>query len=139
MKGTLLVFCFLILFSCDKDNSTPFIPEVKYGYLEIINDEAAYDAAIKNGVTVTYFHKTNCIPCKNQRPALEELAGDLTGKIAKARIIEVNGDLNNSRVTNDNVKGYPTIIFKKNGKEIERLEGEGHEKFVLRFKLEALF
>ena len=61
-----------------------------------------------------------CGPCKMIAPALEELAGELAGKVA---IAKVNVDDHQQHAAKYRVQGIPTMILFKNGREIDRLVG----------------
>ena len=53
-----------------------------------------------------------CGPCKQIAPALEDLAGDMGGRVTVAK---VNIDENPSTPQKYNVRGVPTLLLFKNG------------------------
>jgi thioredoxin len=53
-----------------------------------------------------------CGPCKTIAPALEEIAGDMAGKLTVAKL---NIDDNPHTPSKYGVKGIPTLIIFKNG------------------------
>ncbi|RBP42208.1 thioredoxin [Garciella nitratireducens DSM 15102] len=69
-----------------------------------------------------------CGPCKAVSPIIDELAEEYAGKI---KVGKVNVDDQGALSTKFRVMSIPTIIFFKNGKEIERLIGaRGKEEFA---------
>jgi thioredoxin 1 len=61
-----------------------------------------------------------CSPCHMIAPVVEEIAGEFAGKIQVARL-----DLEKNQKVGENLKvrSIPTLIFFKDGKEIERSIG----------------
>ncbi len=61
-----------------------------------------------------------CGPCKALAPKLEEIAGEMAGK---ARIVKVDVDANPETASKYGVRGIPTLVLFKGGKEVGRLVG----------------
>jgi thioredoxin len=61
-----------------------------------------------------------CAPCRMIAPALEEIAGEMMGKV---RIAKLNVDENPQTHAGLRVSGIPTLVMFKGGKEIDRVVG----------------
>jgi thioredoxin 1 len=61
-----------------------------------------------------------CGPCRAMTPALESVATRFAGE---ANVVKINVDENPSIAVNYNIRGIPTLILFKDGKESARLVG----------------
>ncbi len=61
-----------------------------------------------------------CAPCRMIAPALEEIAGEMMGKV---RIAKLNVDENPQAHAGLRVSGIPTLVMFKGGKEVDRVVG----------------
>ncbi len=75
-----------------------------------------------------------CGPCQIMAPIIEELAKDIGDK---AMVGKLDVDANQKTGEKYNVSSIPTLIFFKNGQEVERLMGI-QSKEELTKKLESL-
>ena len=69
--------------------------------------------ASKSGPVLVDFWAEWCGPCKTIGPALEEIAGELAGRVTVAK---VDIDSNPMSPNNYAVRGIPTLILFKDGK-----------------------
>ena len=86
---------------------------------------AAVDAA---PLAMVDFWASWCGPCKMLGPTIEEIAGELDGKIAVGK---VDVDENRELAIKYGVMSIPTVIYFKNGEEAARLIGvQSKEKLI---------
>ena len=83
----------------------------------VTDDSFATDvvAASSAGPVLVDFWAEWCGPCKMIGPALEEIAGELSGRLTVAK---VNIDDNPMTPTKFSVRGIPTLIMFKNGQPV---------------------
>ncbi|HVF89496.1 MAG TPA: thioredoxin TrxC [Blastocatellia bacterium] len=61
-----------------------------------------------------------CGPCRIIAPVLEELASEMAGRV---RVAKLNVDENPMTARRFNVRGIPTLLVFKGGKEVDRIVG----------------
>jgi thioredoxin 2 len=61
-----------------------------------------------------------CGPCRMVSPALEQLAGELAGRI---KLVKVNVDVAPGVQRRFGVRGIPTLVFLRDGRELSRKVG----------------
>jgi thioredoxin len=61
-----------------------------------------------------------CGPCRMIAPALEELAGELAGRV---RVAKLNVDENPATAARFGVQSIPTLLVLRQGREIDRIVG----------------
>jgi thioredoxin 1 len=70
-----------------------------------------------------------CAPCRMIAPAVEALASEHS---ENAYVVKVNVDENPSISQRFGIKGIPTLILFKDGKEAERMVGAGSKEAIAR-------
>ena len=84
-------------------------------------NKEGFDKAISaGGITMVDFWASWCGPCKMAAPIIESVAGEYEGK---ALVGKVNTDDEQELAVRYEVMSIPTVIFFKNGKEVERKVG----------------
>ena len=82
-------------------------------------DTAGYDSMDKSGVMMVEFYSKTCGPCKMLSFVLKDIDKNDPG----FRIFTVDFDANQDLKERCKVKGFPTMLFMKDGVEVSRLEG----------------
>jgi len=72
-----------------------------------------------------------CGPCKALEPAVKEVAGEFAGKL---KVVKVDIDVSPGVAARFGIRGVPTVIVMKGGREVKRQVG-----LVPKPKLVALF
>ena len=91
---------------------------------------------LKNEYLVLDVYADWCTPCKNFKPVFEDVASE--GAYKKYAFAKANIDGDSGIADQFKVSSVPTIIFIKNGKELNRVTGYmSHEK--LKAKIQTIF
>ena len=84
-------------------------------------NEAQFNEFVKqSGVVMVDCWAPWCGPCRRMGPIVEELASDLAGKVAVAKL---NTDENQGVAMNFGINAIPTLLFFKDGVQQEPLVG----------------
>ena len=76
-----------------------------------------------------------CAPCKMLTPTVEQVAQDYEGR---AKVVKMNVDENNQVPPRFGIKGIPTLILFKGGKEADRVVGATSKENISRMIDRAL-
>ena len=86
-----------------------------------LNEQTFNDAISESDVPVLVdFWAPWCGPCKAIAPILEELAGELEGKV---QISKVNVDENGTVAAKYNIRAIPTLLLFKGGELVDQFVG----------------
>jgi thioredoxin 1 len=69
-----------------------------------------------------------CGPCRALAPKLEEIATEFSGKL---KVYKVDIDENQQTPTTYGVRGVPTLILFKNGKQVDQIVGNHPKDNIL--------
>lgn len=94
------------------------------------SDQDFEEKVLKNKLPVMVdFFAEWCGPCKMAGPIIDKLADEYKDKLV---IAKVDVDANQASAGKYGVMSIPTVIFFKNGQEVERMSGFGGEEGYLR-------
>jgi len=97
--------------------------------------DKSFDNDIKTGELVLVdFWAEWCGPCRAVSPVIDELAGEYKGKL---KVLKVNVDDNQNTAMKFQVMSIPTILFLKNGQEVDKVVG-AMPKSSFKNKIDAL-
>src|ERR1051326_8821994 len=72
------------------------------------------------GLAVVDFWATWCGACRMVAPIMDQLAGNYDGKV---KIVKVDVDSNQATAMRFNVRSIPSILFFKDGRQVDMLLG----------------
>jgi len=75
-----------------------------------------------------------CMPCRMISPIVEELGNDNQGKL---KVCKLNTDENQNIAARYGIQGIPTLLFFKDGQEVDRIVGVT-PKPIIQKKLDAI-
>ena len=78
-----------------------------------------FDELDKNGAMLVEFYSKTCGPCK----MLAFVLKDIVKNDPELRVYTIDFNENEELKDRCGVKGFPSILFMKDGKEVSRLEG----------------
>ncbi len=93
-----------------------------------------FEKLADTGVVLADFFSATCGPCKMLSFVLKDVEKVFEDKV---KILKVDFDKNRELTEHYGVKGYPTLIFLKDGKEMSRLQGLQQKPAIIK-KLEEL-
>ena len=85
-----------------------------------LNEAQFNDFVKQSGIVMVDCWAPWCGPCRRMGPIVEELASDLAGKVAIAKL---NTDENQGVAMNFGINAIPTLLFFKDGVQQEPLVG----------------
>ena len=102
--------------------------------IEVSDREFQNKVVEAEGHVLVDFWAPWCGPCRMVAPVLEELAGQYGDRLT---IAKVNTDENQEHAGRLGVRGIPTLILFKGGKEVDRIVG-ALPKAALQSRLDAV-
>lgn len=85
-----------------------------------LNEAQFNDFVKQSGIVLVDCWAPWCGPCRRMGPIIEELAADLAGKVAVAKL---NTDENQKVAYEFGINAIPTLLFFKDGEQKEPLVG----------------
>ncbi len=97
---------------------------------KILNDKSEFENDIlkSNLPAMVDFFATWCGPCKMLSPVIDEIANEMEGKVV---IAKVDSDQLGELCAEYSIKLLPTLVFFKDGKEVDRIVGVAEKEDII--------
>jgi len=83
-------------------------------------EDSNFEEETKSGYALIDFWAAWCGPCVSLAPLIDEIAGDMEGKL---KVCKLDVDKNMESAARFGVRGIPYIVLLKDGKEIDSVTG----------------
>ena len=88
---------------------------------EIATDTATFNKAVSSGdVVIAKFQTKACVICRRLEPGLKQVIGGLTTAL---HVMDVDAEENVELAERYEIRGMPTLILFKDGRELTRCNG----------------
>jgi thioredoxin len=126
VSGSLIVLILTyILYSYRRIKNTPDVqPSDKIWNLTDKN----FQFQVKQGISLIDFWASWCMPCKMMAPVLNDLAEEVNSEV---KVCKVNVEQYQVLARKYEVRGIPTMLLLRNGKEVNRFVGVKSKEFLL--------
>ncbi len=114
-----------IFFAIRRMKNVPDVP--KSDKIKDLTDKN-FQHQVKNTISLIDFWASWCVPCKMMSPVLNELAEEVGVGV---QVCKVNVEEYQSLASKYAVRGIPTMILLKDGKEVNRFVGVKSKEFLL--------
>ncbi|THU36120.1 thioredoxin [Niastella caeni] len=111
------------------ENSIAVNNDTKGGAVEFTDANFQSKVLSSDKLTIVDFWAEWCGPCRKMGPVIEDLAKEYGSKV---NIGKLNVDHNPNVCMKYKVTSIPTILFIKNGKEVDRVVGTNPKKTLLK-------
>ncbi len=88
-------------------------------------DESSFEHGVSKGLTLVDFWAAWCAPCRALAPTMDKLAEEYSDKLTVAK---VDIDSNPAIPVKFGIRGIPTVIMFKDGKQVDMFVGNSPDK-----------
>lgn len=121
----LMLFIIMLVIARIKMKNAPIVEDHK----DILTlTDKNFSAQLKNKIVLVDFWAAWCGPCRMMAPVLNQMAGELEQNM---KIGKLNVEEYGSVSQKYKVRGIPTMILFKDGKEVKRFVGVKSKDFLL--------
>lgn len=108
-------------------NGQQTIQETKNEELKSIHSVEQFQALISEKSVLVFFYRPWCGVCKNMAPIIERLAKEYASRVEFRKSDITQGE---ELAWQQKVSITPTLLFVRNGKEVQRLVGKSFESSI---------
>ena len=83
---------------------------------------------LKTGISLVDFWASWCVPCRMMAPVLNEIAEEVSPGV---KVCKVDVEQYQAAASRYGIRGIPTMILFRNGKEVERFVGVKSKDFLI--------